>query len=157
MEWNESLIKVLYVALIFLAGFVTAYALGDFSAGGITGSAINLPSDFVENHQIIVYPDEVVLKIGGAKVTNYDSTGSMLPTLGRGVNGIAVVPESPDEINIGDIVSYWSGEKLIVHRIVEKGVDSEGIYFITKGDNNGFSDGKVRFEEIEHVLVGVID
>jgi hypothetical protein len=57
---------------------------------------------------------------------------------------------------VGDIVSYRKGESLIVHRVIEKGVDEEGIYFVVKGDNNSISDGKIRFEEIEYITVGVI-
>ncbi len=45
---------------------------------------------------------------------------------------------------------------LIVHRVVDKGVDSDGVYFITKGDNNNYSDGKVRFEEIEYITIGIL-
>ncbi len=45
---------------------------------------------------------------------------------------------------------------LIIHRVVEIGEDEQGTYFITKGDNNFFSDGKVRFGQIKYVTIGVI-
>jgi hypothetical protein len=45
---------------------------------------------------------------------------------------------------------------LIIHRVVEKGVDFDGIYFIAKGDNNVVSDGKIRFEDIKYKTIGVI-
>ena len=40
--------------------------------------------------------------------------------------------------------------------VIEKGIDEDGIYFITKGDNNSITDGKIRFEDIEYITVGVI-
>jgi signal peptidase I len=80
----------------------------------------------------------------------------MLPTLGEGVNGISVAPKSPDEIDVGDIVSFRRNDQIIVHRVVEKGVDAEGLYFVTKGDNSRADDGKVRFDEIERVLIGIV-
>ena len=30
------------------------------------------------------------------------------------------------------------------------------IYFITKGDNNVFDDGKIRFDQIQGILVAII-
>ena len=72
------------------------------------------------------------------------------------MNGIVVSPESEEDINVGDIISFWKGKEIVVHRVVEKGVDSLGTYFITKGDRNDFNDSKIRFEEIEGLLVGVI-
>lgn len=148
--------KLLYAVVVFVAGFIAALLWVFYSGAGITGSAVSVPSDFVSGRDIFVYPGEVVIKIEGAKVTNYDSTGSMNPVFGEGVNGIVVKPLSVDEINVGDIVSFYSGGELVVHRVVEVGEDEEGVYFITKGDSNGFSDGKVRFGEIEHRVVGLV-
>lgn len=148
--------KILIVVLIFAAGFLSAYAWQSFSGGGITGKVVGMPADMIEDKEIFVYPDKVVIKLDGAQVSNYDTTGSMMPILGKGANGIVVKPSSSDEINVGDIVTYNETGKLIVHRVIEKGVDADGIYFITRGDSNGFSDGKIRFGQIEHKLVGVV-
>ena len=49
----------------------------------------------------------------------------------------------------GDLLSYIKGQ-------IEKGVDKEGVYFVMKGDNNDFSDGKVRFSEIRYVTIGLL-
>ena len=51
---------------------------------------------------------------------------------------------------------FKQGKYLIVHRVIDIGTDSEGTYFITKGDNNNIVDGKVRFEDIEFITIGVI-
>jgi hypothetical protein len=80
----------------------------------------------------------------------------MSPVLDEGANGIRVVPESADDVEVGDIVSYVFDGVMIVHRVVEKGVDDEGVYFVMQGDNNLVSDGKVRFDRIKFKTVGVI-
>jgi signal peptidase I len=152
----KKVLGVLYILLIFLVGFVVGQFWDSFSNGRTTGLAVNLPSDFVSDNKISVYDDKVVIEIVGAQISTYESTGSMLPTLGAGMNGISVVPSSPDEINVGDIVSFRRGDKLIVHRVIGKGNDAEGLYFVTKGDNSPSDDGKIRFGDIERVLIGLI-
>ena len=105
---------------------------------------------------IVVFDDMVVLRIANATLSNYANSGSMLPFLDEGANGIRVVPESVDDVNVGDIVSYVFDGIMIVHRVVEKGVDDEGVYFVMQGDNNLVSDGKVRFEDVRYVTVGIL-
>lgn len=83
-------------------------------------------------------------------------TGSMLPVLSETANGIRIVPEAAEDIQIGDIISYQTEQGLIVHRITARGFDNEGYYFIAKGDNNELSDGKIRFEDIKYVTIGVL-
>lgn len=161
MEWSSGAIKVLYIALIFLVGFTLGLIWNAYSDSGFTGLVIDadsevVPSDFLDNKDILIYEDKVVLNVKHAKLSSYDSTGSMLPSLGEGVNGIVIDPRSEEDVHVGDIVSYRNGDKIIVHRVVEKGLDKEGTYFITKGDNSELSDGKIRFEDIEHVVVALV-
>ena len=80
----------------------------------------------------------------------------MLPVLNEHSNGIRIVPESPDQINIGDIITFQQDKELVVHRVIDKGNDDEGVYFITKGDNNNVTDGRVRFEDVRYVTIGII-
>lgn len=151
-----KIILAVYYLLFFAAGVMATILYLNYSNVGITGNVVSMPSDYVSDRQIYVYPDEVVIKINDSQVSNYEATGSMIPILGQGANGITIVPSSEEEIRVGDIVTYNRDGELIVHRVIEKGLDSEGIYFITKGDSNSFSDGKVRFSEIEHKLIGLI-
>lgn len=152
----RSILTVLYVLLIFSVGFLVGQTWDSIFYGGVTGKVIDMPSDFVPNDKINVYEDRVVIEVKNAKLSTYESTGSMLPTLGEGTNGISIVPNSADELEVGDIVSFRKGDKFIVHRIVEKGIDIEGVYFVTQGDNSPADDGKIRFENIERVLIGLI-
>jgi hypothetical protein len=80
----------------------------------------------------------------------------MGPFLNGDANGIRIVPSSEEDLDVGDIVSYRVGDFLVVHRVVEKGNDDEGVYFIVQGDTNLISDGKIRFSDIEYVTVGII-
>lgn len=80
----------------------------------------------------------------------------MKPVIDGDANGIRIAPESPDQISVGDIVTFKQGNALIVHRVIEKGIDEQGVYFITKGDNNDLSDGKLRFEDIKYVTVAIV-
>lgn len=152
----RKLLTFLYVFLFFLVGFLIGQTWDSVFYGGVTGLAVDTPSDFVEDDKITIYDDRVVIELSNAKLSTYGSTGSMLPTLGAGVNGVSVVLESPDEIEVGDIVSFRRGRDLVVHRVVRKGLDDEGIYFVTKGDNSPVDDGKIRFDDIERKLVALI-
>jgi hypothetical protein len=119
----------------------------------------NSPSDVVTDSQISVYDDKVVLNMKDVVWVTYKNTGSMKPVLDENANGIEIVPNSEADIHVGDIVSYqaiWN-EELVVHRVVYKGKDSIGTYFILKGDNNEEVDpGKVRFEQIKYKTIAII-
>lgn len=120
------------------------------------GNNVEAPSDWVDEDDIIILKDRIILKIPETTLSSYADTGSMKPMFDKGANGIRIKPQSAEEIEVGDIVSYRSLGFLVVHRVVEKGEDDKGVYFITQGDNNAFSDGKVRFEDIKYITIGVI-
>ena len=86
----------------------------------------------------------------------------MVPFFDEGSNALQIVPESPEQIEVGDIISYESRRVdlqgvVIIHRVIEKHKDEQGDYFVVKGDNNSQPDPeKVRFNQIRRVLVGVI-
>ncbi|MBI2451580.1 hypothetical protein HYV50_00710 [Candidatus Pacearchaeota archaeon] len=162
-----NFIRILFLVFVFLAGFILGQIFNfsfdseritgfDIFSNKITGYAIEPPSDLIDDKNIIIYPDKVVILVGGARLNNYEGSGSMSPLFGKNSNGITIKPNSEDEIAVGDIVSFRKNDELIVHRVVEKGFDREGVYFITKGDNSQVVDGKIRFSEIEHVLIGVV-
>lgn len=156
MKTSKKL-QILRGISIFLIGFVFAYLLFlyQFDLESFHSYEIVSPPDFVKDKQILVYEDRVVLNIEGARLTRYAPTKSMVPVLDSGANGISVKPKDENEIEIGDIISFWREGNLIVHRVVEKGVDENGAYFVTKGDNSPVVDGKTRFSEVEHKLVGL--
>ena len=123
---------------------------------GFSVADVRAPSDKISERDIVILEDMVILRISNTTLSSYAPTGSMKPLFDEGANGIRVKPDSEEEIEVGDIVSFRSEDKLIVHRVVQKGIDSEGLYFVTRGDNNTVSDEKVRFSDIEYVTIGVL-
>ena len=148
---------------MFLVGFLSANLLSFYLISGVelpflfwNSSNNEAPFDFIDERDISIYHDRIVIFIDDASLSRYAPTGSMLPIFDQGANGIRIAPDSEDDIHVGDIISYERVGRLIVHRVVEKGLDEEGVYFITKGDNNEISDGKVRFNSIKYVTVGIL-
>lgn len=157
--------KILKIFIIFSFGFLSANfvsyylvygAENPFSNGFNFSDMKSAPNDSVKENQIEIYDDRVVINIKGASMSRYAATGSMKPVFDENANGIRIVPKSEDEINIGDIITFKEGDSLIVHRVIEKGVDGSGTYFITKGDNNTISDGKIRFKDIKYKTIVMI-
>lgn len=117
------------------------------------------PKDRIPEKSIIVYGDRVLLDLQNAQWSTFTDTHSMEPVIMYGANAIQVVPQSPDELQVGDIVSYESeyAKGTIIHRIVYKGEDESGTYFVMKGDNLPTSDpGRVRFSQIRRVVVAIV-
>lgn len=126
-----------------------------------TGKALDRisPGDHVKESQIKVYNDKIELEIPNAIWSRFTNTHSMDPFLDDGSNGIEIVPQSENDIKVGDIISYqatWT-DGVIIHRVISIGKDDNGTYFIIKGDNNPVQDPeKVRFNQIKGILVGII-
>ncbi|RMD67515.1 hypothetical protein D6817_01395 [Candidatus Pacearchaeota archaeon] len=153
-------LRALWLAAIFMLGVVVGAnyfsSFGITKAGGVTALASYEVSDFLDSDNIDVFPDKIEIKIPNAQVRGFADTGSMGAMFGKSAQGIFIPPKSADEINVGDIVSFRQKGALIVHRVIEKGRDEQGVYFLTKGDASPAADGKIRFEQIEGLLVGVI-
>ena len=157
--------------LIFIVGWLSSTAYGLFNAqnsqkpaflglfGLSSAEEVKSPSDWVKESQIHVYNDKVVVDLTNARWSTFADTNSMLPFLDNGANGLEIVPQSAKDLNVGDIVAYKSdyADGIIVHRIIKTGYDEQGWYALIKGDSNPSDDpGKIRFNQIEGVLVGII-
>jgi hypothetical protein len=139
--------------------------LGGLGSIGRTGSSFSQvngpysPSDRVSERQIYVFRDKVILDIKNAEWASFTPTHSMEPVLNEHSNAIEVRPSSEDEIKPGDIIAYRSeyAEGTIIHRVIEVGTDEKGWFCRAKGDNNPSVDpGKIRFSQIESVVVAII-
>ncbi len=157
-----DLIKFLQFSFVFLIGILAGFTLlymelgtteNPFSLESKTNIA---PQDWVPEKNIHLYPDRIIIDLPDASISRDADTGSMKPLFDKGANGIRIVPKSEEQIKVGDIITYEREGILIVHRIVEKGTDQEGTYFITQGDNNTLPDGKVRFKDVKYVTVAVV-
>lgn len=154
------MIKYIHLGLIvvLIVAILTTFGTGFEKPAGIFSTTEQMsPQDRISESQIKVYGDRVVLDIEKPMWAGFADTNSMDPFIDSGANSIEIKPSSAAEISEGDIISYEYGEDLIVHRVIMVGEDSEGIFYIVKGDNNSRPDPeKVRFEQVHGVLVAVI-
>ena len=157
--------KIFMYAIVFIIGFFSSMLLtlvySELEKPLIIGSlslstGTESPSDWIKESQIHVYDNAVVIDIENAGISRYAPTGSMLPILDENSNGIRIVPENPKQIKIGDIITFEQDSELIIHRVIDIGNDEQGIYFITKGDNNNITDGKIRFKDVRYVTIGIL-
>jgi hypothetical protein len=170
-------VKAFALTMIFMLGFMSSNIYADLNGSNIDtnnnlnnlNQATNLldnrtdevasPSLWITQDQIGVYSQRVILDVKDPQWATFTDTHSMEPVISSRSYAIEVVPESEDKINVGDIVSYKSkyADGTIIHRVIEKNVDSQGVYFILKGDNNPTQDpGKIRFDQIQRVVVAII-
>lgn len=124
-------------------------------------SGILAPKDRIDDKNIQVFNDRVIIDLKdlrGRKVSwsAFADTESMVPTLDQGCNGLEFVPSSYQDVHVGDMIAFEQHKRLIIHRIQKIGQDQDGWFAITKGDNNKFTDGKVRWSEIKYVTFGII-
>ena len=157
MNWESLGVFVLGFLACAVLVFGSSNLEVPFGTGfSILDEDISAPSDYIGGDDIIVLSDRVILRVSGVTLSSYADSGSMVPVLDEGANGIRVVPRNESEIDVGDIVSYRMAGFLIVHRVVEKGYDDEGAWFVVKGDANLVGDGKIRFEDIEYLTIGIL-
>ena len=167
----KRLTLILTFVLIFLIGALSQEVYSAFSTNPITevpyaytNQGALSPSDHIQESQIKVEEGKVCITgLPSFTLSRYADSGSMKPTLHQATNGIEVEVKSPDDIQRGDIIAYeakWAeekwGSKLVVHRVIEKGYDQNGFYVLTKGDNNVFTDPKVRINQIKYLTVGLL-
>ena len=117
------------------------------------------PYDRVKEDQISVYDSLIIMHINKSEIVSLEDTNSMVPLVDKNSNAIQIKPKNPEDIHIGDIVSYQdsSSDAVIMHRVVEISEDSKGKYFVLKGDNvNSTDSAKVRFGQIKGVVVAII-
>ena len=116
------------------------------------------PKDRIKESQIHVLNNRVIIDLENAEWATFTDTNSMDPIFDQGSNAIEIVPQKEEDLQVGDIISYESefAEGTIVHRITELGNDGSW-YARVKGDNIDFEDpGKIRFNQIQRVVVAII-
>ncbi|HLD05772.1 MAG TPA: hypothetical protein VJG90_08695 [Candidatus Nanoarchaeia archaeon] len=146
--------RILVLSLIFLAGFLSHDL---YSQWITTPLDVQGPHQRILDNQVEIQPDHVVLRIPNAQFAGFTATHSMDPVIDSDSNALEVIPQTEEDIHIGDIVSYEYRGSILIHRVVGKGTDSEGTYYIMKGDNVNTPDpAKVRFGQIQRVLVAIL-
>jgi len=83
---------------------------------------------------------------------------SMLPTLARG-DLILVKTASVNQLDVGSVIVYQPPKPFpspIIHRVIEKWVEDDTIYFKTQGDNNNSPDSfRVSASDIVAEYTGI--
>ena len=91
------------------------------------------------------------------------TSGSMIPTLEIGDIFISKSVQSPDEVEVGDIITFTDspdyGSKNVTHRIVKgpyKTIDGD-YYLVTRGDANNTDDTKISFSNVKSKFLSKMD
>ena len=132
---------------------ITGYSIADFQKD----NEITSPSDRVNDSKIKIFKNKVSIYLNDTFKANFNNTHSMEPTLDQYSTGLEIEPTSKEDIHVGDIISYSTKDNTtVIHRVVFIGYDPEW-YVLTKGDNNSQNDpGKVRFSNINRILIGIL-
>jgi hypothetical protein len=166
---KKAFLKAFLVTMVFMLGFLASNIYASLYTENptqiqkpiddATTDEVPSPGDWVKENQIGVYSKQIILDIQNAEWATFTDTHSMEPVISARANAIELVPKSADDIKVGDIISYKSdyAEGTIIHRVIEKGRDDQGIYFILKGDNNPDQDpGRIRFSQIKRVVIAIV-
>jgi hypothetical protein len=126
-------------------------------------TSTKVPDEIMENtppyisaDKILFQNNQIIINVDQASLSEFANTSSMLPILNHNTKAIEIKPKEND-LHVGDIISFRDNNDVVVHRIIEIGRDSDGAYYVTKGDNNNIVDqNKVRFDDIQGKIVVII-
>ena len=148
---------VLLLILGSVVWIASATSSGSTAFPQFSGTERISPVERLSWDDIRLAADGVFIEADGIRLVAIADTNSMDPVLDEESKVLSLNPTSPDQIFVGDIISYKErfGDRIIIHRVVEIGNDGSW-YAVTKGDNNAISDGKIRWDQVRSVLVGII-
>ncbi|MBI2045350.1 hypothetical protein HYT23_04800 [Candidatus Pacearchaeota archaeon] len=149
-------VSMLLLILILLAGLLVFLSSPNFTGLSILNSEEYSPGDFIKEKDIEVGDGKITINIDDFILSGYNDSKSMAPILGEDSIGIEIIPYSESQIKVGDIITFEKDGVLIAHRVISIGTGKEGIFFVTRGDNNNADDGKIRFSQVRGILVGIL-
>lgn len=123
------------------------------------------PCHRINYDSINTFDTQTSINLAGITKGKTFNTGSMLPVINGNSTILYNQIAGENNLCIGDIIMYNETSAgcynkysdLALHRIIKKGADEKGTYFITKGDNNNIADDcKVRINDIRVVVVGIL-
>ena len=119
---------------------------------GITPPQVRIGADTLRLEENYVRFD-----VTGVEVGIVSDSKSMVPILDENNLVLEIMPKSPGEIRVGDIIIYELNGERIIHRVIEVGADDDAWFVIAKGDNNPVADPeKVRWQQIRGVVIGIM-
>ena len=148
--------KGVVLALLFiLFGFSLHVPLPAEDRVATTGSVVEstqrIPFDAIK-----VYSDEVKIEFSELHYARVNSD-SMAPWLTHDSVVFEKTPYSPEEIHVGDAISFYepSLDKIVLHLVVEIVQENSTVFYKTKGLANPAPDNwLVPFENVKGILVG---
>lgn len=152
LNWRDIIATgILIVSLIALILCVTIWLRIE--------TAPNLaPFPRIPFNKIVWNDNMICVNISNLTLGTYTNTNSMIPVLDYGHYGVYYTPEFPQEVYEGDIVAF----KLpnisynVIHRISKIGYDQEDWYAIVRGDRFPSRKDKIRWHQIEKVLIAIL-
>lgn len=151
------LLLILFVIILISSLGVISFTESSLPRLWLGEKEIRSPGNWVNEEQIKISEDQVILNIKNPLWAGFTDTNSMIPIIDENANAIEITPSRPEDIALGDIISYHTEQGVIIHRVVDIGNDELGTYYLVKGDYNRLGDPvKVRFENITGVVVAVI-
>ena len=151
--------------IAFIIGWVSFDAYSYYSninkeqPFSITSNELKSPGDWIKEEDVKIQKNYITIKAKNARWARFADTNSMDPVIDENSNSIELKPDSPLQLQKGDIVSYKATfvDGNVIHRIIDLGEDKEGWFAVTKGDNNRNVDPhKVRFDQIKGVVIAVL-
>lgn len=152
----KNIEKGLIIAISILLGILITISFLFIKNNTLTGNAIySEKENWFSQEDIQIKEDAIILSVNNPQIISYSDVRSMEPYLTENSIGILIKPNSTD-LKVGDVILFKKGGNLVSHRITELGTDISGRYYLTQGDNNQATDGKIRFEDIKGVLIGIL-
>lgn len=154
------ILDIFIVLLVFCLGLIANTFLDTINhvPYSVNAAERNSPGNHIDIKDLNLYEDKLIINLEDIKLASFEDTNSMDPVLDKNTNAIEVIPENPAQIQIGDIISFKTNTgKIFIHRVIAISEDSEGIYFLTKGDNNEELDPlRVRFDDVVGLTIGLL-
>ena len=133
----------------------------------IVGCSVNDTNEVkVKTTNVHFYNDKIVIDLPLDYYYSGNHIGnSMYPVITENTCEIVLPVKNDTVIEIGDIISFNVTKEYCIknncrymHRVVKKGIDNDGEYYITKGDNNLFKDRiRIRKNDINYMVIMIIN
>ena len=160
---KKLLLVLLIIVIILLSALAVAVGLSGLDHADIQPSSWVASNEVYGLYNLHTHEYNLVIQNVPSQITIMSAdptTHSMLPVISDNSKVLILELENKSQINVGDIIGFNYDIYMVSHRVIKKGFDSQGLYFVTKGDHNLRDDmsfcGKVRPSQIKGVVIGII-
>ena len=102
----------------------------------------------INKDKIQVYENAIVIEVYDAQVNNKDIRD---PLVNKDSNMIQIIPDLPQSIKEGDIITYEKEDRIKTNRVEIVGQDQKGYYYLISEEQD-----KVRFIDIKSIIIGIL-